>query len=244
MTERERGAARAVTVIAAILGGCAMPSELPSRDARADATLEDAEPGSRADALVVDGLVLWNEPIDRAPSIVREMWTVIQRVMTILESAPRPPILERDADTDAERDQLAAWYEDVYFPYLENARDDIEPRMDALLPAREAAHARIAEFALFEAASDLLLADYSARHFESFGTRPSIGGCGGGVDEWFGDALTECDRTARSCVVLATRAEGRWRENVMACERRGEACRVRLEGAAEDICEVLNDPEL
>ncbi|UJR84721.1 hypothetical protein [Sandaracinus amylolyticus] len=191
------------------------------------ATRDDAAPPvARSEPFVVDGLVLWNEPIDRAPDAVREMWSFIDAVIAASDDAPRAATPE------------GAWLTDVYLPYWAEVRARIEPRGHALVATRERAFAELPAYGLFETLTSLVATEHEIRALDEAGFEPVVGGCGNGPWGTLGDLLDDCREHAERCVRLAAEATGAMRENVEPCARRAAICRARHAAAEQDVCEV------
>ena len=186
---------------------------------------------------VVDGLVLWSEPIDRAPERVRAMWSFTADMLAALDGAPLPPVRVRDIASDEDRARFAAWQRDVQLPYWAEARARLEPRSLALAAARERAYAEIPAFALFETLTSLLVAEHAIRGLDAAGYEPVVGGCSGPEVE-LGDLLGDCRDHAQRCVRLAADATDAMRENLAPCALRAQTCGARHDAAQQDICEV------
>jgi hypothetical protein len=219
-------------VLAVVVAGCARagPGE---RDERAVPGGEAVGPAP----FVVEGLVVWSEPIERAPAWVRDYWAYAELVFATVDGAPLPPAGDGGARA------RVAWQRDVYDAYWTDARATLDPRALALAGTRRAeAYAAIPDAGMFEAVVVLLIQEHLARHFAAAGFEPLRSGCGPNA---FARALSDCGDHARSCADVAPRSSPPFRANGAECARRGAACRARYDRARRvepDACQPSYPP--
>jgi hypothetical protein len=63
--------------------------------------------------VVLDGVIVWDEPLDEAPETVRAMVGSSQLLLDLLATAPRP-----DVSWETDGDAWLAWSRDVMEPHF------------------------------------------------------------------------------------------------------------------------------
>lgn len=217
-----------VTAVLWVIAGCSLqPRQGPGQQPQPRAAPEPVA------ATRLDGLVVWNAPLETAPAAVRERLALTALIIERFGSAPRPPV-----DLAVDR---AAWLRAIdegkgHFSALEVAiqgwvgstRD-----FDAVAAVLPAAEAR-----LHGTLVRLLEERARTRYLARIGIgRPAFGSCTHSPDEELGDALHDTEELADSCVEQSVGVTSALGSNRAECQRIAAWAQQLAATGVHGVCE-------